>query len=414
MKTLFFLLLVSINCTAQVMWQVQTNGNKKWYLQFHDEFINSDTTFKHWKSGFPWSPHVMGLDLIYKTDNLNFKDGVLTISTKKEQTTSKVYDWDIDKKYLASSNKVLGPNNEYTFDYSSGAITTMRAFKYGYFECRFIANNEQGTWPAFWLYGGNPNEEIDFYEGKGEKDNQMHLDVHCPKGCADYRGGFLNLKKNWGAWVKSNESLANGWNIISGEWQPNYVKFYLNGQPMAYFEGEFKTAQQLFLNTSVAKDGGAFSPGPKKNATWPDEFKIDYVRVWGDNDSLMKNQQPHFSEFNNTEQSIENNKLYTTSLKSKVGFVYNKKVLNSELGTITLLPISRSKYSVSILGAQLNSELLIELFNQKNELVFQKKLNNSEYEILNFESIKTGDYKIELSILGQKLKHDITIFNLIK
>jgi hypothetical protein len=85
----------------------------------------------------------------------------------------------------------------------------------------------------------SPNEEIDFFELKGERDNQIHLDVHCPKGCEDFRGGFLNLKKNWGAWIKNNQSLADGWNIISGEWQPNYVKFFLNGQPIGYFEGEF-------------------------------------------------------------------------------------------------------------------------------------------------------------------------------
>jgi beta-glucanase (GH16 family) len=254
------------------MWQVKSNSSKKWYLQKHDEFTDEGLDMQKWKYGYPWGNYVYNLDLLYKADNVIFENGYVSLITKKMDKPEPIVGEHMDSEFLKKKNKFPNEKGEFIYNFSGGAMSSVRQYKYGYFEMRFKANSEKGVWPAFWLYGGNPNEEIDIYEGKGERDNQVHVDVHCPKGCEDFKGGFLNLKKNWGAWIKTTEGLSKDWNIISGEWQPNFVKFYLNGQPIGYFEGEFKTAQTLIINSAVAKDKEPFNPGPDEKTIFPNSF----------------------------------------------------------------------------------------------------------------------------------------------
>lgn len=407
--SLIFLFFLTFQLNAQIMWTVKKDTAQKWYLQFDDEFNANELDQKNWRSGYPWGNVIMNLDLVYKPDNLVFKDGTIEMIAKKEKATTVVNQWEVDQTYLKKYNKSLIGNNQYEFDYSSGAISSNRKFKYGYFEMRFKANNEKGVWPAFWLFGGEPNEEIDFYEGKGERGNQVHIDVHCPKGCDDFKGGFLNLKKNFGAWIKADNSLGDGWNIISGEWQPNYIKFFLNGEPIGYFEGEFKTAQNLIVNSAIAKDKEAFKPGPDANTKWPNSFIVDYVRVWSQSDSADINRD-NYQPYEFSKLTIVNDNLYDTKPSGKVKFVYNKKELANELGTITLLPILYNKYSISFQGNSFG-KVQVDVFDRFNAKVAGFGLENVEYYIMDLSALPTGPYKVKINVAGQVLEQDIPVIN---
>ena len=295
--------------------------------------------------------------------------------------------------------------------FTSARIKTKNLFAqtYGRYEARLKTPYGPGIWPAFWLFGGNPNEEIDFFEGKGDRPNQMHLDVHCPDGCGNYKHGFLKLQKGWGAWVKINENFANKWNIISGEWQPGYIKFYLNGTPIAIMEREFKTFQQLYLNTSVAKDKEAFNPGPNETTNWPNSFLVDYVRVWGDKDTLGK-MDDSYKLFENSINTVSDANLYEAEPKGKINYMYPKKMLNTEIGTITLLKVSQKKFSLSIVGKNLGA-LNVNVFDLKNKKVTSFILQNTEYSILDLSNIETGTYKLEILISNHVLSQEITILN---
>lgn len=402
-----FLFLKTI--TAQVMWQVKEANSVKWYLRDDDEFNGYSLNEEMWQSGYPWGPFAMSLDMLYKKENLEFDKGILTIVTKKEQTVSKVNEWDIDKKYLAKYHKTMNPDGSYNFDFSGGAFSSRKRYKYGYFEIRFKANAEKGMWPAFWLYGGHPNEEIDFYEGKGDRDQQIHIDVHCPDGCENYKGGFLNLKKNWGAWVKTSESLADGWNVISGEVEPGYVKFFLNGQPMGYFAGDFKTEQNLIVNSAVAKNNEAFNPGPDANTKFPNSFFIDYIRVWSKEDTIAR-YRDNYKLFQNTPMNVENGNLYDTDVKRKVNYVYDNKQLSPELGTITLLPTLYNKFSLSVLGKKLGP-LKVEVMDKDNKKAAGFDLENVEYYILDLGNLPTGPYTINITVAGQTLSHKVPVMD---
>lgn len=404
-----FILFYSIVIQSQVMWQVKTTTSKKWYLQTSDEFSEDGLNTEKWKSGLPWGNYFYVYDLLFKSDNLEFHDGIASFLANKPTNPEPIVGENLDVEFLKKKNRFPNEKGEYFYNYSAGCITSLKKFKYGYFEMRFKANAEKGTWPAFWLYGGNPNEEIDFYEGKGERDNQVHIDVHCPKGCEDYKGGFLNLKKNWGAWIKLNESLADGWNIISGEWQPNYVKFFINGQPIGYLEVDLKTAQNLIINNGVSKDHEPFNPGPDEKTKFPNSLLVDYVRVWSQEDTIY-NLKDNYKLFQYTPNTIVNNDLYQTNSKKNVGFVYNKKELKDEQGCITLLPVFYNKYSLSMAGKKLG-KIQVDVIDRFNAKVAGFSIENTEYYIMDLSALPTGPYDVKITVLNQILTHNVPIIN---
>ncbi len=403
-----FALIFSANVYSQVMWQVKSTTSKKWYLQVTDEFSSESLNTDLWRSGYPWGNYLFQFDLLYKPENLEFSNGTVSLVLKKPETSQPITNEPLDVEYLKKKNIFPNDKGEFTYNYSGGAFSSKRQFKYGYFEMRFKANSETGVWPAFWLYGGNPNEEIDFYEGKGERENQVHIDVHCPKGCEDYKGGFLNLKKNWGAWVKMTESLGDGWNIISGEWQPNYVKFFINGQPIGYFEGEFKTAQSLIINSAVSKDKEPFNPGPNSSTKFPNSVLIDYVRVWSQEDTIY-DIKDKYKLFEYSPATISNNDLYHTKPKRNVNYVYDK-VLNEEEGTITLLPVFYNKYSLSIAGKKMG-KIQVDVIDRFNQKVAGFAIDNTEYYVMDLSNLPTGPYDVKITVLNQTLTHNVPVIN---
>ncbi|HRF99625.1 MAG TPA: glycoside hydrolase family 16 protein [Bacteroidia bacterium] len=403
-----FALIFSANVYSQVMWQVKINSSQKWYYQDGDEFNNPIIDENKWVFGMPWGNVVMNQDLVYSRNNVIVENGLASFIARKEEVSARINEWEIKPKYLDKTGKKV-VDGMYDVNYTAGMLSSKRKYKYGYFELRFKANEEKGIWPAFWLFGGEPNEEIDFFELKGERENQIHLDVHCPKGCEDYKGGFLNLKKNWGAWIKTNESLAKDWNVISGEWQPNYVKFYLNGQPIGYFAGDFRTYQYLLVNTSVAKDGEPFNPGPDENTKWPNSFDVDYIRIWSKEDTVY-NMKDKYKLFESSPQTISNNNLYATDLKRKVNYVYNKKELSGEVGTITLLPVFYNKYSVSFAGKNFG-KVQIDVIDRFEQKVAGFEVINTEYYVMDLSALPTGPYTIKLNVLGQVLTHNVPVLN---
>jgi hypothetical protein len=233
--------------------------------------------------------------------------------------------------------------------------------------------------------------------------------VHCPNGCENYKGGFLNLKKNWGAWIKTTKGLSNDWNIISGEWQPNYVKFFLNGHAIGYFEGEFKTAQHLIINNGVSKDGEPFHPGPDGTTKFPNALQVDYVRIWSQEDTIY-NLKDRYKLFEYTAATIKDNNLHDTKPKKKVKFVYDKTALNQEEGFITLLPVFYNQYSLSMAGKNLG-KIQVDVMNRFDVKVARFTIENSEYYIMDLSALETGPYQIIIKVLNQELLHKVPVLN---
>ncbi len=409
MKTIsfFILIIISLSIDAQVMWQIRTDTVQKWFYQDGDEFNHQIIDESKWRFGMPWGNVLINQDLAYQRNNIIINNGIASFIAKKENISVPINEWEINNEYLEKNHKKV-IDGMYNVNYTAGMLSSRKKFKYGYFELRFKSNNEKGIWPAFWLFGGNPNEEIDFFELKGERKNQIHIDVHCPKGCEDYKGGFLHLMKNWGAWITTTQNLSSQWNIISGEWQPGFVKFFLNGQPIGFFEGDFKTEQNLLINTCVAKDGEAFNPGPDKTTKWPNVFDVDYVRIWSKEDTNY-DVKDKYKLFENTALTISNDNIQSAELKRKNNYVYHKK-LDDDFGTISLIPILYNKYSLSISGKKLKN-IQIQVMDRFNTKVAGFFIKDLKYQVLDLSSLPTGPYTIIIKVFNQILTHQIPIIN---
>jgi beta-glucanase (GH16 family) len=69
----------------------------------------------------------------------------------------------VSKKEEPPIETVFNGSNE-TFRFSSGEIWTDEKFFHGVYTARVKLPKGKGFWPAFWLYSGNPWNEIDIFE----------------------------------------------------------------------------------------------------------------------------------------------------------------------------------------------------------------------------------------------------------
>ncbi|MCL1943474.1 MAG: family 16 glycosylhydrolase [Candidatus Azobacteroides sp.] len=231
--------------TFQLVWADEFNGN------------SYDTNI--------WSPQIAGdgfgnNELQYYTGNANnifTRDGCLVIKAVKEQYQNRDY----------TSGKLWSQNKKY--------------FKYGRVEARFKLPKGVGTWPAIWMmpqssvYGGWPRSgEIDVMEFVGYQPNTIFGTVHYGNPNHQQSGSSLTV------------SDPDAFHIIRIDWEPGYIKWYLDDRLLyTYNNGYAGSAQWPFdqnfyviLNFAVGGNwGGAQGVD---TSIWPQEFLIDYVRVY--------------------------------------------------------------------------------------------------------------------------------------
>jgi beta-glucanase (GH16 family) len=399
-----FAVLTAFGVKAQVMWQIKTDAVKKWNYAGGDEFNAPEVNTSTWKYAPDWGNAVISQSVYFTNgSNVYQKDGNAHFVAKKENIQGHVWDWECDSALLKKLNlKVV--DHKLPFKYTAGALWSRKKYKYGYFECRFKSNSQKGVWPAFWLYAGKNNDEIDWFELKGERADQAHVDVHCPDGCNNYHGGFMNLKKGWGGWLKYDRPLDSGYTTISGEWNEKYMAWFVNGAPMCYFEHAYDSSMWLVLNTSVASDNSGFSPGPDAGTRFPNEFEVDYVRVWTDKDTVSHT----LAEFAGSDKTMAPVGFLPIKVKKPLKFIYNKKVLGKELGTATLLPLNSLEYSLTLTGNNFK-ETTVEVLDRQNKKMKEFKMQGPGYLLMNLQELSNGNYTISVKTLGRALTQPITI-----
>lgn len=183
---------------------------------------------------------------------------------------------------LRMDNAVI-PGDDVPFH--SGGIQTSGKFnfRYGMVEVRAKFKNGQGAWPAIWMmpetptaYGGWPNSgEIDIMEHVNYE-NVMHQTIH--------NGAVTNANGGSTATQTSPYNTAD-YNTYGIIWTPSKIEFYVNGLlRYTYNKAANATSAQwpfdkpfyLILNQA----GGAGWPGAINPADLPFDMKVDWVRVY--------------------------------------------------------------------------------------------------------------------------------------
>jgi beta-glucanase (GH16 family) len=300
-KVIILFLLVCcrniIYAQPSTMWQLLTDGTIiKWAYAGGDEFNGNSLDDNKWLSSFKGSRNGSGpsTNLEYMADqnivfgfNSSINSGTLRLTAIQEDISARGVDNEDNNFPLMD-----GSPNWQLWHYTSGMICSKQTFKYGLFEIRAKWPSGKGLFPAFWLYGGNPNEEFDIIEYKGETPNKYHIDLHCPNGCNNY-SNFLWFTNPFGGWVTLNGDLSSSFNVIRGEWEHDASFFSINNSEFAIWLGNLNYQANLIANFSLSGPNSPF-PGAVDNTTpFPSTFEIDYIRVWTrfdcENDFVLSN-----------------------------------------------------------------------------------------------------------------------------
>lgn len=363
-------IVFSINAvTGQIMFQFKNDSLIALNYVEGDEFNGEQLNSDKWTNGLPWSRVIMSQDLAFSQKNVEQKNGLVSFIAIKKDSLYKLGDWEVDSAFLRSSKLTL-KNNEFLTKYSVGCIVSKNKYSYGYHEIRFKVEEGQGVWPAFWFYGGIKNEEIDAFELKGERNDEIHVDTHCPFGCDRGYKNKLGINTNYGGWMPLTGYLHDGFNVMGLEWLNGELIWYINGYPLAYFKGKFETPMNLYLNTSVAKDGGGFKPGPNDKTKWPNTYSVDYYRYWtpaaNKNNLVLKKQAPLI-------ESDLSPSTYTIKPTKKRGLMFSKKKLKGIEGNVTFAYTTDHKLQIMALGKLTEGgvEVTIEGNNSKKNHIIK-------------------------------------------
>lgn len=221
------------------------SAGKTWKLAWHDEFAGTKLDESKWnilsgprRDGW-WSPKAVSLD----------GKGLLLVSVLKD-----------GDKFL------------------DGCINTKGKFEHacGYYVARIRLQSQQGHWSAFWLYNdsvsqvgneGRDGTEIDIME-KPWLDDRITQNLHWD--------GYGKEHKSAGTTVEV-PGIMNGFHTFALLWTPDEYVFFVDGKET------WRTAAggvcQVPLYVKLSDEIGSWA-GDIKKAALPDDFAVDYVRVY--------------------------------------------------------------------------------------------------------------------------------------
>ena len=401
----FALCLYLLNTNAQVKWQFNKDTVITWYYQEGDEFNGTSINKEYWNDSYGWARTLyMNKEQQYYTPYKNHKvsNGTLKLSVVRDTITAKITDWKPDNDSVLGDGKFYSLNRK-SFKYKAGMIETKKTFTKGYFECRFKLPEEKGYWPAFWLHGGSPNEEIDIMECKTERQDELHIDTHCPNRCDYYVSNFFK-KQSYGSWVKVKTNFVSSFNTVACEWDEEKVRFYLNGECIGISKVKFLIPKLITLNIAVPSDDGPFKPGPDPGIVVPSNFEIDYVRIWSkDKPQQRLAASTAFEVANQTSQSLGSE----TVLKKKNKFFYGKKEDHINNGIqIDCLPQGKN-WNFQIMGNVEGEFPEMKLLDANNQTVLTKKLDQTSVMLSEWE-FKADSYTCVVTWKGRKAQCSLT------
>lgn len=224
----------------------QPPAGKAWQMVWHDEFDGAKLDETKWETP-PDGPRHQGW-WMRKAVSLD-GNGHLVIQTSRE------------------GDKII-----------NGCVRTKGKFAhaFGYYVARVKLPHEQGHWSAFWLFEGVHVEgsnwyngaEIDIYEKFWPNDEVKHTLYWAP--ASDHK------LKEWSK-IATVPGIRDGWHTFALWWQPDAYVYYIDGQESWRINPGGISQAPMYLKLS---DETATWCKDISKARLPDEFVVDYVRVY--------------------------------------------------------------------------------------------------------------------------------------
>ncbi len=222
MKIERILLLISLAFCGFTVSAQHPSEDNNWKVVIQDDFSSFNTAI--WYKGDNNSHKSKETEepQIYKKENayINY-DGKLVLVTRA-----------IDTSNICQYGTFCQYYNEGGHKYSSGMISSVASYKYGYFEIKAKLPTGQGYWPAFWLWNANKSSpdtdywynEIDIFEGIGCLSDSVTCNVHwnfvTPKPQEpDLHGNIDTIRA-------VNYSQQYHWYGV--KWEPHEISWYVD------------------------------------------------------------------------------------------------------------------------------------------------------------------------------------------
>ena len=173
-----------------------------------------------------------------------------------------------------------------TCEYTSARLksTDRSEFTYGRIESRLrVPTGDAGLWPAFWSLGTDIDRnpwpgagEIDFMEYVSRLPNEIFGTIHGP----GYSGGA-----SFGNLFDFGEPVFNDYHTFVVEWEPNEIRWYVDDNlyhtatPADVSPNPWVFDKPFFMLLNFAI-GGNFGGSVSSDLVFPQEYLIDYVRLY--------------------------------------------------------------------------------------------------------------------------------------
>jgi len=235
-----------------------------WQDEFNGFSLNTDNwSYDIGNGNWGWGNNELEY---YRTDNAIVADSVLTIEARNDGYGG--------------------------FDYTSAKIKTAgkRSFQYGRIDIRALLPEGKGMWPALWMLGDNFNSgvgwpacgEIDIMEmiGGDGGENKIYGTLHW-----EYNGTHADAggSKTVSSGVYN---YAEAYHVFSILWNETAIRFYVDDQQYHVINitagdmDEFHQPHWFIFNVAV---GGNWPGNPDATTIFPQQMKVDYVRVFQEN-----------------------------------------------------------------------------------------------------------------------------------
>jgi beta-glucanase (GH16 family) len=171
-------------------------------------------------------------------------------------------------------------------DFSVGALRSKGRFEqlYGRFEIRCQLPTQPGWWVAFWMMqgdvsavgnGGVDGTEVDIMEGFGWT-NYINYAFHWDGYGDDHKSVGKKLYP---------AGIREGFHTFAMEWYPEMYVFFIDGKETWRSQGGGVCNQPGYVKVTgeISTEDWAINSwwaNNPANATYPDSFLVDYVRVY--------------------------------------------------------------------------------------------------------------------------------------
>lgn len=261
-------------------------------LLWHDEFNGSGAPNENmWRfeEGFQRNEE----DQWYSKNNAVQQGNALVITAKKERVKNPNYNpnatggnsWKQTREYAEYTSACIVAKGEY-------------AFKYGRLEVRAKIPVSQGCWPAIWSTGnwyewplGGEIDILEFYKEK------IHANL-CWGGDSRWNGTWNSKNYSITNFTGKDPAWADKYHVWRMDWDEKFIRIYLDDELL----NETNLSTTKNKGAHGASGGGDINPfsndlvgfgqcmmlnlaigginGRPIEATFPQEYRVDYVRVY--------------------------------------------------------------------------------------------------------------------------------------